>query len=1294
MHRLWLQQDIARQLALANTWLKTPNRTGDDEHADVYEYTGSCLRVVVEARRTLSCLPTAKVRTVGSLPVATRLEPAQDDLLTVTDGAVTVRAPSCPASLRASLEPHRPFTVRKYIIRYTPYGPPQERLGIAFFLAHPHPDHNAHREPPRASAAALKPIHVCDQVLAVLTDLRQTLTHLERTHLRQIRSTLEKTQNMPPRDDSDEEIGEDVSVVTQAAFGTQMPHRIQISSKTQTEAVHVGELSDPGRMTLLKLLNPSRQKSPQVHSASRSGESNTTQCLDIEPQTVPPPSHKLESPPAQVKKPRHGASHGNPSVALSAGGFTRTSTSHASDQNVMRPESRFQPTRMPPLYQESDTTSEKASYMAQKVMKETDGRSINIEGTESAPSSLPQSDINILDDPVPEWLKDSCYKNSCGRVPNAQVRLLSSWQKQREGTSHRFPDANIPIDVLKALKSFGVDAASSDSESADGESSDEEGGIVSNAVSLSGENDMLSDSDNTDAVSWSSSPSQKSPKRRFRHSPSLPPDSSLPSKNAGSQDASREVVSDQQDQHTAIVEPAVEGQTADLPSSPPAVHLDDDVEMEMELDIPRGLNDGHPVHDRGIQRIDYIVQVKETPLSKGKDISTTSAISAPAEGQQQTSSGTSKDTSSTSIVFSTYNDKSFQKGAIPDTLGALSKPYAANLPYNSQRDVAESEDEHHLYSVNNASSPHGEIEDVGMRDVHDEVSRSPGLSSPQSEQHQQRSPVSAGPSPPTVRLKNEVVPAKRKIEITPSKNGRRPSKRRDVKLVKLRSNSPKRDRFAELLREKEEHLRKFTEKARTQSIHSVLSEDAASAARSERLPVHREASAVVNDTPASAPHTPQLSQQNRKQTPHSTAKREHNVSRGTVPVKEADSLKQGELMRRPTEISPRKDMDVDNDNDDPGDSDAGAVDVDMTVAGANADEVVPKEPMLREEQNDTVQEYIEIDHARTDHNTASHVQENPPQRPAASLAKHIASVSTGPEKLLTSTQSVQQTIFEQFKHTYPAYTGDARHFLGQCKSMDKLDQQDKMVPKWQWDDFIIRNRTDYRDYANQCLDNGEDTEPYHRFYKDTIQNTLYTEGVMESRKTLLLAIEQLERKTPGNITKSFGTGSTAPSAPVPKSTRHKVLPTAEAHPKMAIGKKTLANLAMTEHGSPSSSPQKKRQSLPSAFAKRVERTPSLAATPSERPRQSLPGSSRGGSSSLAPRSSHAKPADPLSKPNSALTRPPSLRRSNSGPRNPLEPTGDQYRDFLFALGRVTSSTGSSSVGPPPKSSLRDRGSKR
>jgi hypothetical protein len=256
-------------------------------------------------------------------------------------------------------------------------------------------------------------------------------------------------------------------------------------------------------------------------------------------------------------------------------------------------------------------------------------------------------------------------------------------------------------------------------------------------------------------------------------------------------------------------------------------------------------------------------------------------------------------------------------------------------------------------------------------------------------------------------------------------------------------------------------------------------------------------------------------------------------------------------------------------------------------------------------------------------------------------------------------------IFELFKATYPEYTGDVKHFQGQCIQMIQLDQEDKMVPKWQWDDYIIRNRTDFKDYALDCVDRGEDAVPYHRFYKDTIRDTLFREGVIGGRATLINALEQ------------FGV-----QPPVSES----VPPSVSSHPK------PRRHVPRRE--------KRSRASLPSAFNQpKAPGKCQVFGTDHNRPRHSLPANAQ------MPRSTPLKPvhstkirtpAPPASKeaPKEARsTKKPNLlsRLSLDGAASPrasvigdaTQSASDPYRDFFFAYQRTTSLTGSTEVSHIP-----------
>ncbi|KAI8937453.1 hypothetical protein NX059_005175 [Plenodomus lindquistii] len=261
--------------------------------------------------------------------------------------------------------------------------------------------------------------------------------------------------------------------------------------------------------------------------------------------------------------------------------------------------------------------------------------------------------------------------------------------------------------------------------------------------------------------------------------------------------------------------------------------------------------------------------------------------------------------------------------------------------------------------------------------------------------------------------------------------------------------------------------------------------------------------------------------------------------------------------------------------------------------------------------------------------------------PTANFSR--ASVQMTNEKVNKPASEATQpsTILGKFRAAYPEYTGNEKQFKRMCSQMYELDQEDKMVPKWQWDDFIIRNKIDYGKYLMDCADEGENPDPYHRFYKDTIRDTIYQKGVVGSRKVLLQALKEL--------------GAEPPAPPVEE----------QPHPS-----KTL------------------RKSLPSVFNQPTHPTTSTAEPPRQKPRHSLPVTSQNRtfrtlaipSSSRAPtldRSSSKLPAQ-TTKSNANLLSRLSLEPTTRVSRTP-ESTGDPFRDFYFAVQRTKSVTGSDAV---------------
>lgn len=116
----------------------------------------------------------------------------------------------------------------------------------------------------------------------------------------------------------------------------------------------------------------------------------------------------------------------------------------------------------------------------------------------------------------------------------------------------------------------------------------------------------------------------------------------------------------------------------------------------------------------------------------------------------------------------------------------------------------------------------------------------------------------------------------------------------------------------------------------------------------------------------------------------------------------------------------------------------------------------------------------------------------PPPRPSNFEAQSKNQTSAGIASPPTSTST--KTVFEKFKEAYPDYTGDLKHFLHLCRQI--RDGRAKNIHKFLWDDFIIRNRMEYRDYLVRCGEDGDDPIPYQNFYNEQIEEPRFKNSIM------------------------------------------------------------------------------------------------------------------------------------------------------------------------------------------------------
>lgn len=104
--------------------------------------------------------------------------------------------------------------------------------------------------------------------------------------------------------------------------------------------------------------------------------------------------------------------------------------------------------------------------------------------------------------------------------------------------------------------------------------------------------------------------------------------------------------------------------------------------------------------------------------------------------------------------------------------------------------------------------------------------------------------------------------------------------------------------------------------------------------------------------------------------------------------------------------------------------------------------------------------------------------------------------------------------YDTFKSSYPEYSGGFKHFSGMCLKISDLLQDQRREHRFLWDDFVIRQKTDYRDYLLDCADRGDDPILYEQFYKNHIDEPIYCKHVL-TPTTLTEALASVEQTGKG-----------------------------------------------------------------------------------------------------------------------------------------------------------------------------------
>ncbi|KAL9045310.1 MAG: hypothetical protein Q9214_001625 [Letrouitia sp. 1 TL-2023] len=112
------------------------------------------------------------------------------------------------------------------------------------------------------------------------------------------------------------------------------------------------------------------------------------------------------------------------------------------------------------------------------------------------------------------------------------------------------------------------------------------------------------------------------------------------------------------------------------------------------------------------------------------------------------------------------------------------------------------------------------------------------------------------------------------------------------------------------------------------------------------------------------------------------------------------------------------------------------------------------------------------------------------------------------------------SVFEQFRITYPKYSGTFRHFVGICKKIKSLYEADRMEHKALWDDFIVRHNTEYPQYLRRCAEAVEDSLPYEKYYRSEIEEPTHLKHIVTPKSLSQILASESSPYTSGSLTRS------------------------------------------------------------------------------------------------------------------------------------------------------------------------------
>jgi hypothetical protein len=1189
------------------------------------------------------------------------LKATQTDPLLITDGHHHVHA-----SLRDSLDP-RPnvhagtrCVVSKYTIRYTSYGPPRNRFRL--FLDDIG-DIDCIGEDPTTKFCA-------DPNSALLSsgEIQETLLLLHRTRdLDDTRCLSLQAKEEEDLDEAcytmagaDDTLDEQASMNTQMPFGTQLQHPIRPRKKDE-------DIAFLGTKPLEPVLAGNTQRA-ELKYASANSEAQRNDILAL-----------LKRNPLPSLMPSPARSHGNitPDVRN-----PRDHPATSSPRLRETPSKRSAPATIPP-----QTPTDKGKKRARESELRSPSPHHSAKRTSFSEDEPKQSRVTELDQFAAEcpWMNGLKFNRAALTVPLDQANIISSplsWCKSQPG---RFPKPNIPMQTFLLLSRMADEQAVLEGATSSGSTNQPDPSSSYPPASASQPVDeQSSDSEGELPESqWPASQSPQPPQRPTMPRQDLPPDSSPEMPIHVEETAASQVAGgNAKPPSSALPYSSHEGNVDLPPSSPPVAHAVDDFdddEMGMEASIPQALGEdldaqptghAHPSSNprtapepRSVLKVKEtsVIQVKETPNVKGKNGQQPVVTISPPT---QRSYDTLEHSSSLSIVQGTYQD--FESSAVEETKLDM-------LPLNnstSERDPVGTKSQTTAREAR--FSPEHNAQDTSKiaasaREEHPTMIRT-GIKPPsvdvRTNTAQQAAMLQPEPTPMSAQLPPKDSSSGEQPIVIPSRNS--PKRKRDAKRS-LRGLDPRdpRKRFKRATLEDFKQRSTSTESKPSTTDgdlqHVEIKPEIADVKETTKTETQFEEAIVPAEGSMSPRH---LSLYEDPSPVQRSAEGRFNITSATeltnltgpkqklpaVEVTEDHIERTAEVQLKQVQYPPRTLSERLQ-------SEPGDISEPSSTAAPPAAEEIKVQPRI----------------------SSAHIQAPNEQSPATNPLSDTAEL----------------TVFAKFKAAYPEYTGTIKAFTNLCIMINDLDLEGKMVSKWMWDDFIIRNRTDFGPYVTECTDDGEDPLPYICFYKDRLQGVNYQKCIIGTRAVLLQALEELgvqpqtAMPPPPQLPVQYIVDDQKNVVSTPAASKNVYLSPERPRQRTVQRENLSSQQAIRTQKRPlmplpsqtAETPAKKKPSRKSEPFRVPSSSASALANSTARVRHSL-GASSSRASTTVPSASARQSASTQPKPQSGFG---DRLREFARPSSMPVLTGNQFIDFMIAGPKTTSFTGSRRVSQTPAS---------